>query len=150
VRVPALALLLVGACASRESSACDGFDERDLAILSAEYRPCAGEILAELDALRPLLEALVAADSTNTASARSHYESLEDRIDATGIMDDYRSLRPSTIVVKWPETSTRAFNEAAIDAMVRYQAVLAFPSEDVLGQGIRAHDQAREAYDGMR
>ena len=145
-----LAVLLVGACAGRESSACDGFAERDLAILSAEYRPCAGEILAELDALRPLLEGTVAGETSDAGAARRHYESLEDRVDATGIMDDYRSMRPSTVVVKWPETSTRTFNEAAIDAMVRYQAVLAFPSEDVLGQGIRSHDQARQAYDGMR
>ena len=151
MRLRALAPAFLLACGGgRESSACDGFAERNLAIVSSEYRPCAGEILAELDALRPLLEELVAEGTTDSAAARRHYESLEDRIDATGIMDDYRSMRPSTVVVKWPETSTRAFNQAAFDAMVRYQAVLAFPSEDVLGQGIRSHDQARQAYDGLR
>jgi hypothetical protein len=151
LRLRALALVFLAACGGGgQSSACDGFAERNLAILVSEYRSCAGEILAELDALRPLLEELVAGETPDAASARSHYESLEERIDATGIMDDYRSMRPSTVVVKWPEASTRAFNQAAFDAMVRYQAVLAFPSEDVLGQGIRAHDQARQAYDGMR
>ena len=150
MRLRALALVSLAACGSGESTACDGFAERNLAIVSSEYRPCAGEILAELDALRPLLEELVAEGTTDAAAARGHYESLEDRVDATGIMDDYRSMRPSTVVVKWPETSTREFNQAAFDAMVRYQAVLAFPSEDVLGQGIRAHDQARRAYAGIR
>ena len=150
VKIRALALAYLAACGGAESSACDGFAERNLAILGSEYRPCAGEILAELDALRPLLEEIVAGETANAAEARRHYESLDDRVDATGIMDDYRSMRPSTVVVKWPETSTRAFNQAAFDAMVRYEAVLAFPSEDVLGQGIRAHDQARQAYDGMR
>ena len=150
MRLGAFALAFLAACGGSESTACDGFDERDLAVLSTEYRSCAGEILAELDALRPLLEEIVAGDDANAAAARRHYDSLEDRVDATGIMDDYRSMRPSTVVVKWPEASTRDFNQAAFDAMVRYEAVLAFPSEDVLGQGIRSHDQARRAYDGMR
>ncbi|HET9333794.1 MAG TPA: hypothetical protein VFQ21_09450 [Gemmatimonadota bacterium] len=141
---------LYGCGGGDQSTACEGFEERDLAILSTEYRPCAGEILAELDALRPLLEEIVAGETTDAGAARRHYESLEDRVDATGIMDDYRSMRPSTVVVKWPETSTRTFNQAAFDAMVRYEAVLAFPSEDVLSQGIRSHDQARQAFDGMR
>ncbi|HEU4464681.1 MAG TPA: hypothetical protein VFS53_06525 [Gemmatimonadota bacterium] len=151
MRPRALPMVFLAACGGAgESTACDGFAERNLAIVSSEYRPCAGEILAELDALRPLLEELVAEGTTDAAEARSHYESLEDRVDATGIMDDYRSMRPSTVVVKWPENSTREFNQAAFDAMVRYESVLAFPSEDVLRQGIRSHEQARQAYGALR
>jgi len=146
----ALVVVLMGACSGTGSGACDGFADRNLGIVGTEYRPCAKEILAKLDALRPLLERRVAGEATDVTAARDHSASLAARIEATGIMDDYRSMRPSTVVVKWPEASTRAFNEAAFYATVRYEAVLAFPNDDVLQQGIRAHEQAKRAYDAMR
>lgn len=146
----ALAIVLLGACSGDESGACEGYADRNLGITGTEYRSCAGEILAELDEVRPRLESLVAGERTAATEARRHYDALRDRIDATGIMDDYRSMRSSTVVVKWPESSTRDFNSAALDATVRYGAVLAFPNDDNLQQGIRAHEEARLAYERMR
>jgi hypothetical protein len=139
-------LLLLFACGRSESGACDGFSDRDIGITGEEYHPCADEILGSLDSLRPGLEALVAGDVAAGSDARAHYRSLRHSIQATGIMDDFRSMRPSTVIVKWPEASTRAFNSAALDAMVHYGAVLAYPNDDNLGQGVRAHEEVRRAY----
>ncbi|MFN2421085.1 MAG: hypothetical protein ABR527_06860 [Gemmatimonadota bacterium] len=87
--------LLLLACAGGESSACDGFDDRELAITSEEYRTCAGEILAALDSLEPRLQATVAeGDAAPGADAREHYRTVKELLRKTGIEGDYRSFQP--------------------------------------------------------
>jgi hypothetical protein len=145
-----LLLLFVVACGGAEPGACDGFADRTLGITGQEYRPCATEILHGLDSLRPRLQSLVAGDAAAGEDARAHYRPLRARIEATGIMGDYRSMRSSTVIMKWPESSIRAFNSAAFDATLQYGAVLAYPNDDNLGQGMRAHEEARRAYGQIR
>jgi hypothetical protein len=135
------------ACASGEPSTCDGFDDRQLGITGEEYRPCAGEILATLDSLEPQLQALVAGgDAAPDEDARDHYRALKEHLRRTGIEADYRSFESSTVIVKWPDGATRQFNRAAFEAAVQYGAVLAYPNDDNLGQGVKAHEEARRAY----
>lgn len=138
-------LVFVAACGGAEPRACD-FADRTIGITGKEYRPCATEILEALDSLRPQLQNLVAGDAAEGEDVRAQYRSLRDRIEATGIMDDYRSMRSSTVIVKWPESPIRAFNSAVFDATLQYGAVLAYPNDDNLGQGMRAHEEARRAY----
>ena len=59
-------------------------------------------------------------------------------------------MQSSTVIVKWPEGSTREFNGAAFDATLQYGAVLAHPNEDNLRQGVQAHEAARRAYARMQ
>jgi hypothetical protein len=99
-----------------------------------------------MDSLRPRLEALVDGDESAGDEARARFHQLRAALEATGIEDDFRSLESSTVIVKWPEASLRAFNTAAFTASVQYGAVLAFPNADNLQQGIRAHEDARRAY----
>lgn len=138
------------ACGSGSRNACETFADRDLGITGAEYRPCAEAILAALDSIRPELEALVAGDRAGTGEASSRYRSLRSLVEGTGIFKDYRSMRSSTVIVKWPEASTREFNSAAFTATVQYGAVLAHPNDDNLRQGFEAHEVARRAYAQMR
>ena len=138
------------ACAGGSQNVCETFADRDLGITTAEYRPCAGAILAELDSIRPKLEALAWGDRAGTEEASSSYRSLRSLIEDTGIFDDYRSTRSSTVIVKWPEASTREFNSAAFTATIQYRAVLAHPNDDNLRQGVEAHEMARRAYARMR
>lgn len=58
-------------------------------------------------------------------------------------------MRSSTVIVKWPDASTREFNGAAFDATNQYGAVLAHPNHDNLRQGVEAHEVARRAYARM-
>jgi hypothetical protein len=58
-------------------------------------------------------------------------------------------MRSSTVIVKWPDASTREFNSAAFDATMQYGAVLAHPNHDNLRQGVAAHEEARRAYSRM-
>lgn len=154
--MPALAplctslVLLLAACGGREPGACDGFADRELGITGEEYRPCALAILARLDSLRPRLQALVAGDVATSKEARAHFRELRTLLAETGIESDYRSMRSSTVIVKWPDGATRTFNSAALNAAVQYGAVLAFPDEDAFRQGVKTHDEARRAYNQIR
>ena len=138
------------ACGGPTPDVCEPFADRDLGITAAEDRPCAGAILAELDSLRPELEALAPGNRAGAREASSRYGSLRSLVEDTGILGDYRSMRSSTVIVKWPEASTREFNGAALEAMVQYGAVLAHPNDDNLRQGVMAHEAARSAYARMR
>lgn len=145
-------LLVAGACGDAGPTACDGFADRALAISAAEYRGCAGEILDALDALEQPLRAIVAdtADDDQRDAASHAYEQLRTRIRRTGIESDYRSMRPGTTIVKWPNGPVSAFNSAAFTASVQYAAVRAYPNKDNLAQGVRAHEEARRHYRAMR
>jgi hypothetical protein len=144
-------LLAVGACSPTERTACDGFADRKLAISGAEYRGCAGEILAELDSVEPLLRAMVSGTANNDerAAARREYGKLRTRIRRTGIEADYWS-RPGTEVLKWPGGPVSEFNFAAFQAAAQYGAVLDYPNADNFGQGVRAHQDARRCYRNIR
>jgi hypothetical protein len=145
-----LLILLVAACGGREPGPCDGFADRELGITGEEYRPCAADILAALDSVRPRLQALVAGDEAAGEEARPYYREIRAMFDDTGILSDYRSMQSSTVIVKWPEAPLRAFNSAAFDAAVQYGAVLAFPNDDNYQQAVRAHEEARRAYSQIR
>lgn len=147
-----LLLLAVAACGPAEPTACDGFADRKLAISSAEYGGCAGEILTALDAMEPNLRAMVSETATNDErdAARRSYETLRTLIRRTGIESDYRSTRPGTVIIKWPAGPVSAFNSAAFTAKVQYGAVLSYPNADNFGQGVRAHEEARRSYRAMR
>src|SRR5688572_6649633 len=101
------------ACGGGSSDVCETFAARQLGITGSEYRSCAEAILTELDSIRPKIEALAAGDRAGTGEASSSYRSLRSLVEDTGIFDDYRSMRSSTVIVKWPEASTREFNSAA-------------------------------------
>jgi hypothetical protein len=147
-----LVLLLVSGCSTGEPTACDGFADRKLAITGAEYRACAGEILAALDAIEPPLRAIVSerVKGDERDAARQAYSKLRTLIRRTGIEADYRSMRPGTVIIKWPDGPVSAFNQAAFTATVQYMAVLSYPNSDNFGQGVRAHDEARRYYNRIR
>jgi len=145
-----LVILFLAACGGGEPGACEGFADRELGITGEEYRPCAGEILAALDSLRPRLQALVDDDEVAGREARPYYRDLREMIDGTGILGDYRSMQSSTVIVKWPEAPVRAFNSAAFNALVQYAAVLSYPNDGNLQQGAQAHEEARRAYSQIR
>jgi hypothetical protein len=139
-------------CGTDESTPCEGFADRKLAITSAEYRGCAGEILEALDSIEPPLRAIVAerANDEDRNTARRAYRTLRTLIRQTGIEDDYRSMRPGTVIMKWPNGPVSSFNSAAFNASVQYMAVLAYPNRDNFAQGVKAHDDARRSYNRIR
>ncbi len=152
-RIPFLSFLLL-ACSGdlSQPSACKGFADRELGITAEEYRPCAGQILAALDSLQPHLEALVAGDAEAREPARSAFRKLRELVRETGIEEDYLSLRPGTIVVKWPDGDVAAFNSAIFEATVQYMAVVSHPAslgnpnEGNFSTGKKAHEGARRFY----
>ena len=151
-RLAGLALLcLLSGCAMGEPTACDGFADRKLGIKVAEYRDCAGEILAALDAIEPPLRAIVAERGTedDRRAARQAYNKWAMLIRRTGIESDYWS-RPEALTLKWSEGPLSAFNSGAFHAGVQYIAVLSHPNTDNFDQGVRAHEQARRSYREMR
>lgn len=145
-------VLTGGACGvGGESTACDGFAGRKLAVTRAEYRGCAGEIVAALDALERPVRTLVAGTATDEDrnAARREFAKVRRRIRQTGIEADYRSA-PGAVAMKWPDGTVSGFNTAAFTASVQYGAVLAFPNTDNLDQGLQAHRDARRYYRHMQ
>jgi hypothetical protein len=144
-----LALFLL-ACSGdlSQPSACKGFADRELGITAEEYRPCAGQILAALDSLQPHLEFVVfdSAKGPEREAAGRAFGRLRTLVRQTGIEDDYRSFRPGTEQVKWPDRDVSAFNHAVFQATIQYMAVLAHPNEDNFGQGKKAHEEAQRFY----
>ena len=145
-------LVIIAGCGTDEPTACEGFAARKLAITGAEYRGCAGEILATLDSIEPPLREIVAerASDEDRSTACRAYRTLRALIRQTGIEDDYRSMRPGTVIMKWPNGPVSSFNSAAFNASVQYMAVLAYPNRDNFAQGVRAHDDARRSYNHIR
>src|SRR5512133_2123883 len=104
--------LAAAGCGTMERTACDGFADRKLAITSAEYRACAGEILAALDAIEPPLRAVVfdsTPKDTDRQAARGAYAKLRTRIRRTGMESDFWGTS-ATIMIKWPDAAVSAFN----------------------------------------
>ncbi len=146
-----LALFLVDACASADPTPCDGFADRKLGVTGTEYRACAGEILAALDALEPPLRAIVheKASQDRKEKARQAYGRLRLLIRRTGMERDFWG-DSGTIAMKWPNSAVREFNAAAFHACAQYGSALGYPNEDNLGQASQFHDDARRYYDAIR
>lgn len=143
--------LVVQACVKAESTRCDGFANRKLAVTGAEYQACAGEILAALDALEPPLRAVAQerASREEQEAARQAYARLRMLIRRTGMERDFMG-DSGTIAMKWPEAAVQGFNRAAFHAAVQYGSALGYPNEDNFDQGSRAHDDARRYYYAIR
>ena len=142
-------VLLACGKASPGESACDGLSDRRMGITREEYLPCAGEIIGALDTLRVQLDAILDGDTTILARARDTSRELNARIRETGIDADYRSLRAGTVVERWPDGDLRAFNHSVFDAAFHYSTFLAGRSDRTayrFEEGIKAHEQARDAY----
>ena len=142
-------LLLSCGLGAGGGSACDGLSGRRMGIAREEYRPCAGEIVATLDALRLELERIADGDTAALGPARKTSRELRVRIRQTGIETDYRSFRPGVVFERWPDGDLRAFNGYVFDAAFQYSTFLASSSDRTssrLHQGVKAHEAARDAY----
>jgi hypothetical protein len=146
-----LCALLV-ACAERvdRSSACPGIAERQMGITREEFAPCAAELLAALDAVRPPVEAVLAGEDASRSEAEAALRQLRALLRSTGVLDDFRSLRPGKEIERWPDGRVRVFNHSVFDASVGYGDVLQYASEDVFQQGVEAHDAAIRYYRQLR
>lgn len=130
-------------------SACEGLSDRRMGITREEYRPCAGEIIATLDALRLELERIADGDTAALSTARSISRELRALIRQTGIEADYRSFRPGVVFERWPDGDLRAFNGYAFDATFQYSTFLTGSFDRTssrLDEGVKAHEGARDAY----
>ncbi len=144
-------LLVVQACVKAEPTPCDGFANRKLAVTGAEYRACAGEILAALDALERPLRAVVheRASRDEKEAARQAYARVRLLIRRTGMERDFWG-DSGTIAMKWPEAAVQGFNSAVFHAATQYGSALGYPNEDNFGQGSQAHEDARRCYYAIR
>ncbi len=149
----AFVAMVLGACgsASGSSRACGRVGKMEM-VHAADYAPCATEIVAALDSLRPPLEEFLAGDDAARDRARIAYGRLRGLVHQTRMARDFRSMRPGDEVVRWPDAGTRAFNAAVFEALVMYTPALGWKrSADVdpgtrenFQQGRKAHDEARQ------
>ena len=133
-----------------EPSACDGLSEKTLGITSAEYSPCARELLAALEALEDPLRLLVLhGDGTARAEAKTAYRRLDRLMDQVGFRADlWREAREGAgaTVERWPDANTKIFNLGVRSAAAQFKAALHHPDEENFTEGSRQHEEARRAY----
>ena len=134
-------------------TACDGIADRELGITSAEYAPCAAELLATLDSLESHLQRIVVrGDSTADSGARAAYERLRLLMQRVGFQADIRreTVGPGQRIERWPDAAMRQFNTEVGTAAAQYMSALNYPNDGNLQEGSRRHELARQAYSRFR
>jgi hypothetical protein len=135
--------ITAGAFCSRKKTSCDGLEYKTGGLTRAEYLPCAGEMIAALDRLRPDLEAFVQGDKTAGAKIRTEY-------------GDVRSLLVSAVridrnlVDRWEDDDLNRLNVRIWNAYTSYGAVVFLPNATDLTAGEDSHDQAKSVYQSLR
>lgn len=129
-----------------EPSACDGLAERRMVITREEYTPCAAEMMAALDRLRPAVKEVLAGDAEARSSAKEALQTLRGLLRKSGVEADTRSVRNWELVERWPNGRMRAFNDSVSHALAHYRAALQYPNEDSFRQGLEAQDDAAGFY----
>src|SRR5262245_38728606 len=85
--VVALAFLLPGCGVSgSEPGACDRIADKRVWVSRSEYLPCAAEILAAMDSLRPLLDAVDRGDAGARSEAQRQYRQLDTLMRKAGFL----------------------------------------------------------------
>ena len=149
---------LLGGCGSGlgRKSACDGLVYKEYGLSRKEYLPCAGEMVATMDRMRPHLEATLAGDRAAPAKAQGLLQEL------WGLM---KKAGGRNMLEQWQDTSLTSMNIDIWNAYNHYHTFLMIPAitrnapaaadvrgalEGELRNGSRAHQQAKNLYEGMR
>jgi len=134
-------------------SACDGLADKKVAITRTDYSACAGEILDTLQALEEPLRRLVDGDASARVPAQSASRRLSHLMGQVGFQADaWREVQGGAgrAIERWPDAGMRGFNAEVVNAAAQFRAVLAYPNQDNLQQGIRLNAEARNAYSRFR
>jgi len=149
---------LAAACGRRlgVQGPCDGLVYKEYGLDREEYVPCAGEMVATMDRMRPLLEAALAGDRAARSEAQGLLRDLSELMEKAG---------GRNTLERWQDTSLNDLNLHIWNAYNHYQTFLMLPilspnapgSNDVRGaledeyrNGNRSHDSAKYMYEGMR
>ncbi|MHC4108913.1 MAG: hypothetical protein ACYSTY_12595 [Planctomycetota bacterium] len=140
---------------ARAPSACDGLADKLVGITRADYATCAGEILAVLEALEPLLRRIVLEEASDARpEAQAAYKRLRHlmrQVDYQGDIDrEARAQSPALKIERWPDGSMHSFNLEVGYAAAQFSSALRHPNEGNLQEGSRRHSNARRAYAHFR
>lgn len=121
-------------------SACDDLVITEDGLTREVYGPCAGEILAAMDALRPELEGAVDGDEEAERRARRAYRKVRKLIKSAGGKD---------LLQEWRDRRLTDLNSQLYKAYTNYWACTISPSESELREAAQHHDAARRIYDSL-
>ena len=122
-------------------SACDTLVYKESGLTREEFLPCAGEILALMDELKPLaVEAIDEGDRESRKTARRAYRKLRKLIKKAG---------GKNLLEEWRDHRLTDLNEALWNAYTHYWAVTRSPNDVDFQDAERNHDEARRLYDSM-
>ncbi len=139
----AMALLALTACGRgevKQKSACEGLEYTEDGIAREAYLPCAGEILAAMDALRPEIEAAIDGDDEARKRARRAYRYLRNLLKMAGgrnLMEEWRDRRLTDL------------NLAIYSAYTNYWATTIKPDPLAFQNAEQHHEDARRIYEGL-
>ena len=135
---------------------CDGLVYKEYGLSRTEYLPCAGEMIATMDRMRPEIQALLSGDRSAESRARAMYAELGGLIKSAG---------GRNLLERWEDSSLSSLNVDIWNAYTHYQAGFIIPviatgrSGATQAQEARADefhaandraDQAKNVYEGLR
>ena len=146
-----LSLIFVAGCGAWTETPCDPIGKRTSVITAQEYKACAGEMMAALDALKPQVSKVVQGDASMRPQALERTSHLQLLLTRSAFSRDMWSAGRQ--VERWPDSRLRDFNSAVFQATHSYKAALesgknvpASYNWEYLEKGWKHHDEARTAY----
>jgi len=122
-------------------SACDTLVYKEFGFTREEYLPCAGEILALMDELKPLaVEAIKEGDRESRKTARRAYRKLRKLVKKAG---------GKKMMEEWRDHRLNDLSMAIWEAYTHYWSVTRSPNDVDFQDAERHHDEARRLYDSL-
>lgn len=122
-------------------SACDTLVQKESGLTREEYLPCAGEIIALMDKLKPLaVEAIAEGDRESRKTARRAYRKLRKLVKKAG---------GKNLLKEWQDHKLSDLNQAIWKAYTHYWAVTRSPNDVDFQDAEWNHDEARRIYDSL-
>ncbi len=121
------------------TTACDGLVYKEFGLTREEYLPCAGEMVATLDQLKPQIDAMLSGDKNARGEALETLHELERLMKKAG---------GRNMDLEWGDRGLTSLNRKIVNAYGPYWSCLTFGS--LGGQCTYPAQLAREASDAYR
>ena len=123
------------------TGACDTLVYKEIGLAREAYLPCAGEILALMDELKPLaVTAIEEGDRESRKTARRAYRKLRKLVKKAG---------GKKMMEEWQDHRLNDLSQAIWKAYTYYWAVTRSPNDVDFQDAERNHDEARRLYDSL-
>ena len=136
-----VALSLLVGCSGAGSNPCGHLVYKEGGLTREEYLPCAGQMLAAMDAIDEARAKVQKGDVGARFKMAGEYQRLSGMI---------RSAGGRNLLERWDDESLTRLNVSLWNAYTHYQAIMLIPNDADADAATRNKDEARSLYDELR